>query len=125
MEGEVLEDAMHVGSGPSFLLSCSEATGPIDQVVYNAVKKGKENEQESVKDSQPERDEDTDRIEVRPGQLADKQPGTLEVLYNGVDGLVNALLQCEGKEIENLSEIGWLGWFTRLVVVSPELDGII
>ena len=61
---------------------------------------------DGVDDGQPKRNEDADRLDVWLVELSEKQICALEVLDQGVQGLLDALLESECQEENDLLEVG-------------------
>lgn len=67
--------------------------------------KHKDDEADGVDNGQPKRDEDANRLEIWLVKLAEKQICALEGLKEAVDCLLDALLQGEGQEEDNLEKV--------------------
>lgn len=70
--------------------------------------KHEDDEADGVDNSQPERDEDADGVDVWLVKLAEEQICALEILKEAVQGLLDALLQGECQEEDDLLEINSL-----------------
>lgn len=95
----------------------------MEGVCDNLVGQNKEDEEDGVDDSQPQGNEDAEGVEVGSVEFGDEQIGALETLEQGVHGLLDALLQGECQEVEDLDDIGRLlgEWLLVVVVGGVEI----
>lgn len=108
MGSEGLEDARYVALDPfcePVEGLCGDLPESSNSVVGDLVDKHKDDKAEGVEDSQPQRDEDADCVDVWLMKLAKKQICALHVLKEAAQSLSEALLQGVCQEKEDLLEL--------------------